>query len=169
MSDGADEGIGAERALKTILGGDPPPGPEEQESVEAMRARILAAPLDPHGSYDGCATACARIVLEALERWPVLTSVPTETIYLRDDDNKAVLVTSAGEIVSDFSADVHMVPISSSLYDVLKRIHPEGTTQHAVFEELTGFMWGWAVNAARRCAQVGVKLGPVPNPALLDD
>jgi hypothetical protein len=33
------------------------------------------------------------------------------------------------------------------------------------FEELglTGFQWGWAVNAARRC----VELPPIPNPAIL--
>lgn len=29
---------------------------------------------------------------------------------------------------------------------------------------LTGFQWGWALNAARRC----VELPPLPNPAIMD-
>lgn len=155
--------------METILGDEPAPTEAECETIEAMRARILATPYEAAQSYDGAAEACARIIIEALEQYPVLTSVPTETIYLRHDDERAVLVNSRGDVVEDFGAGVLMVPISTSLYDVLKILHPEGTPQCAVFMELTGFMWGWAMNAARRCARVpGVELGQVPNPAMLE-
>jgi hypothetical protein len=64
-NDGAKQGVGAERALHTILGGAPEPGDGERETVGQMRARILAAPINSD-SYDGTATACARLILEAV-------------------------------------------------------------------------------------------------------
>ena len=46
----------------------------------------------------------------------------------------------------------------------MKRVEPEWHAAHYdVFGEMTGFMWGWGVNAARRC----LDLLPVHNPAIL--
>lgn len=88
MSDGAHQGIGAERALKTILGGEPQPTEEERETVEEMRARILSTPIEST-SYDGAATACARLILEAWKKYPRLVEVPIEGRYLRDEEGGA--------------------------------------------------------------------------------
>lgn len=149
--DGADLGIGAERALKTIMGGEQPTD-EETETVEQMRARILSAPIEAGESYDGCATACARIILEAFEKYPQLQAVPTKNEYLKQSNGEWVGI------------DDRPIVLNVDLYDVLKKLHPEGTPEHAVFMGLTGFMWGWAVNAARRC----IGAGPVPNPAIVE-
>lgn len=46
-----------------------------------------------------------------------------------------------------------------SLYDELK---DRGVAIDAL--DLTGFMWGWAANAARYC----VELPPAPNPAIME-
>jgi hypothetical protein len=155
MSDGAHLGVGAERALKTILGGDPAPTEGECESVEAMRARILAAPIAAE-TYDGTATACARLILEACKAYPQLVEVPHEAEYLRDEDGRMV-------IIGEHPADQVIVQIRPGLHTVLKQVYAHRPDALAVFSALTGFMWGWAVNAALRC----IDRPAVPNPALL--
>jgi hypothetical protein len=150
MSDGAHQGYGAEAAVKAVFGSD---DPVELETVEEMRDRILAAPRpepEPEGegySYDGTATYLAKIVLTALLADPALASVPTEAVYAHDDESKMVWPA---------------VKIQPSLWDILKeRTSPE---DYAAVQGFTGFQWGWAVNAARRC----VELGPVANPAIIE-
>lgn len=49
MSDGANLGITAKRALDTILGGDPQPSEAERTTREETRQRVLAAPLPGEG------------------------------------------------------------------------------------------------------------------------
>lgn len=49
-------------------------------------------------------------------------------------------------------------PEEETLWEKAKQHFPEGN-----FSEATGFQVGWAVNAARRCAN----LPPVPNPAII--
>jgi len=153
--DGAHLGVGAERALKTILGGEPAPTEAESESVEAMRARILAAPIASE-TYDGVATACARLILEAWQRYPRLLEVPFETVYLTGDDGRMVLI-------GDHPADQSVVPLAPGLHSVLKSVYHGRPDALAVLSDLTGFMWGWAVNAALRC----IDQPPAPNPALI--
>lgn len=51
------------------------------------------------------------------------------------------------------------VKVRDGLYDVMKA---EGIDLAEL--ELTGFMWGWAVNAARKV----LGDGPVPNPAIVE-
>ena len=147
--DGADLGVGVERALGTVLGGKPQPSEEEKETVEQMRERILAAPIEC-ASYDGTATACARLILQAWEKYPNVRDVPSENEYLRGTDGKAVLDP--------------WVSTTKDLHSVLNGIYEKDEAATRVLGGLTGFMWGWAVNAARRCEG----LGPVRNPAIVE-
>jgi hypothetical protein len=93
-------------------------------------------PLD----YSECARRVARTILEYYLADPRRASIPTETVYQEPVDWSNPVVAERG------------------LYDVMKDDgYPLGDLG------LTGFQWGWAVNAARRC----VELPPAPNPAIL--
>jgi len=152
-SDGASMGVGAKRALGTILGGDGQPVEGERETRAQMSARLRSATLTPD-SYDGAATAYARIVLEAYEKYPQLRYLPVEGEYLKGADGKMVWFKGR---------ESQSVKVALSLHDVLKQIHAGDTVREAVFSGLTGFMVGWGVNAARYC----LDLDPQPNPALV--
>lgn len=143
-SDGAQQGASCNDALAAVMGGDQP---EKFETVEQMHARIRAAPIAAE-TYDGTATACARIILEAYEQWPELQALPAEARYLW---------------LPNIEAPVRHVQLTLGLHDVLKDIYSDRPEVLAVLRNLTGFMWGWAVNAARRC----LGLSEQPNPALL--
>lgn len=154
MSDGAHQGVDAERALGTILGGEGQPEESEKQTPEEMLASIQQAPLE-RKSYGGTSLACARIILEAYEKYPELRSHPTSTQYLRGKDGK--LVEKAGK-------DFGLIVLVHDLNHILKQLHPdESSPERQILSDLTGFMWGWAVNA------VGYALGepPKPNPALM--
>lgn len=152
MSDGAHQGVGAERALKTILGGEEQPSEEEQQTPAEMLDQIREASLTP-GSYGDAALACARLILETYEKYPTLRDQPTEGVYLKGQDGMLVI-----------AADKGLVPLVHSLHDILKRLHDEDSPEREILSGLTGFMWGWAVNA------VGYALGdpPKPNPAIAE-
>lgn len=72
-SDGAHQGIDAQRALETILGGKDPPGKDEEEMREQVRARILNA-ATPDGpspeTYGAAADAIAKAMLALLDKEP---------------------------------------------------------------------------------------------------
>lgn len=147
MSDGAQEGIGAERALDTILGGQPAPEIAEQASREEVEHRIRATPLDDRSGYGSCADAAARAVLEYLEADPERLNIPTENVYETDSTTGNVVFTSDG--------DLHLV--TSGLYERMKQ---DGVPLSDL--GLSGFQWGWAVN----CARWILDAPPVPNPAI---
>lgn len=148
--DGADMGVMADRALKTIFGAEQP-AQDEQLSPEEFERTIRESPMAA-SSYGGAASACARLILEALEKYPQLRDVPYEGRYLTEKDGNLV-----------YSPDGGLVLIQAGLHDALKRLHPDGEGA-TVLSGLTGFMWGWACNAVQNI------LGkpPVPNPAILD-
>ena len=152
MSDGAHHGIGAERALKTILGGEPAPTEAETETVEQMRARILSAPIEAT-SYAGAATACARLILEAWKKYPQLLEVPHKSVYLHSDDGQMFWRDT----------EPRCVVLIPGLHTALKALYADREDAQQVLRDLTGFMWGWAVNAALRC----IDQPPAPNPAIL--
>lgn len=152
--DGAHLGVKADRALGTILGGEEQPTEEDRstpaELLDEIREVNIAGPHD----YGSAALAMAKILLEAFERYPALREHPTENIYLRSDDGNLVFNSKGG-----------LVCLQHGLYDVLKDLHPdEDSPERRLMSDLTGFMWGWAVNA------VGFALGdpPKPNPAILE-
>ena len=151
--DGADLGIGAESALKVVFGGEPQ---EEQvtRTPAQLRAIIEAASDEPKGYGDG-ANAAAKIVLGFLERHPECQYMPADSRH--EWPKKA-----------DGSTDWDATPtvVEEGIYDAIKRLEPETYAKHRehIFGELTGFMWGWAVNAAKYC----LDLPPVPNPAIVE-
>ncbi len=152
MTDGAHLGVGADRAIETILGDKDSPSEEEQRTPEQMLDAIREA-LESPEDYGGCALSYARVLLEAYEAHPALRDHPTKTVYLEGQDGRAVFTDSGG-----------LVRLIPDIYDVLESLHPdEDCWQRKVMSDLTGFMVGWANNAVRYA------LGdpPVPNPAMI--
>lgn len=149
--DGAHLGYGMEAALKGALGGEEPP---TRLTVQDLRERIEAASDTPDG-YDACGNACAKVLLHFMLRHPEAANLPASADYEWPK-------SADGE--TDWTATPTVV--QEGVYDYLKRIEPETYHRHRehIFGELTGFMAGWAVNAARRC----LELPPVPNPAILE-
>ncbi len=147
--DGADLGFGAEAGMKAVMGGEQP---KKGMSPAEMRAYLEKAH-DP-SSYDGCANVCARIVLGVLERHPEAQSLPAD----RD-------VEWPKKADGSMDWDAPPIVLREGVYEFIQRVEPETYATHkaAVFSELTGFMWGWAVNAAR----YALELPPVPNPAIV--
>jgi len=148
VSDGAHLGVSADRALGTILGGEPSPGEEEQMGVVEFREWLELPDQEPH-DYGEAARRMARVILAYFLEDPRRATYPTESEY-------------------DFAADPDhgcqgMKPEFTNhvgLYEMMKR---DGRRTDD-FDGCSGFQWGWAVNAARRC----VELPPVPNPAIIE-
>jgi hypothetical protein len=159
MTDGAHLGVTADRAIQTILGGADQPTDDERLDPEAFRAMVLSAPTaaEFEASLDGkvdytdddygmCATVAARAILEAFLADPALAAMPTETVYDWDRDPDHGRMGMKPEFVVNRG-------LSAELRDRAVRL-PVG---------MSGFQWGWAVNAARFC----VELPPAPNPAVI--
>lgn len=155
-NDGASQGVLPERALGTILGGKDQPSDEESLSLQELREKIRTASLEPD-SYDGASLAIARVIVEAIEKYPCLRDVPMEGVYLTDTGGKMVMYETGG--------DVPCIVIRQGLYDILKQIHhDEQCPERAVMDGMTGFMWGWAYNAAARVLMMDQQ----PNPAIME-
>jgi hypothetical protein len=140
MSDGAHLGYGAEAAMKAVMGDK---SPVERETAGQMFERIMATSRDDANTYDGVATYMAKLIIVAFQADPALADQPIDNVYGRNLDGS-----------TDFDTVV-----TPGLWEVLRdRLDPADRCP-----DMTGFMWGWAVNAARRC----LELGPVPNPAII--
>lgn len=155
MSDGAHQGVMAERALGTILGGEEPPADDEGMTKQQMRDAIAAVDVTAMPqTYDEACMLTARLVLDFITGdLATRRLIPAETVY----DTECAAYKhwmSTGESPEDPSAIVK----ERGLYDVMK---DAGIDLSAL--GLTGFMWGWAVNAAR----YALNELPVPNPAIL--
>ena len=162
-SDGAHLGVSADRALKTIIGGDPEPEPDERRSPDEMRAWILSAPttdefrayMDAHegaytdADYGDCARVVARVILEAYLAEPSLASLPMDAEYDWEGDPDHGSQGMKPEFVRQH--DLAYVMRERGLYDGIRGLG------------ISGFQWGWAVNAARFCVEVE----PQPNPAIM--
>jgi hypothetical protein len=83
MSDGAHQGITPERALGTILGGEPAPDEGEGMSRKEMQDAILAVDLSVEPtSYDGASLHAARLIYDFIVEDPMVRRlIPTETEY----------------------------------------------------------------------------------------
>lgn len=110
---------------------------------EQMRQWIMACTVEQAVDYESTARYAAKLILVYLLDDPRRASIPSENVYEKDAEGRMAwpaVVTAPG------------------LYEVMKE---EGIAIDDL--DLTGFMWGWAVNAARRC----VELPPVANPAIV--
>jgi hypothetical protein len=149
MSDGAHLGVSADRALKTILGGEPSPSEDEQMDAETFRTWIKTA--DREDSYGECARLCARYLLEYLESHPEDSRLPLDAAYDYDRMNTD---KAWNKPISEWAPYL----TSEGLFDKVAAVNPRLKEM-----DLTGFMAGWAFNAARRC----LEMPPAANPALL--
>ena len=160
MGDGAHLGVSANRAIHTILGGEPQPTDDERMNPDEFRAWILSAPTvdEFQASLEGkvdytdedygeCARTTARVILEAFLADPHLAAMPTETDYDFDADPHHGAMGMDPEFVRAYGVD----------HELRKRElrYPPG---------ISGFQWGWALNAARHC----VELPPAANPAIIE-
>jgi hypothetical protein len=138
MSDGANHGITAGRALDTILGGEPPPKKDEGMTPAQMREFL------EHGTakdaYSDASRVTGAIILAFLDAHPNLRHLQADDVYHFPKDSKGEYeITALGLIGAMELAGVK------------------------IDDGLTGFMYGWAVNAAK----YALGAPPVANPALL--
>jgi len=153
MGDGAQANIDAGTAMRAIIGGGDIPDelPTDMTFAETIRAAELPEEWVSGGDgYAAYANYAALIVLRIYEKYPMTQGLSDEPEYLRDGD---------GTI--DWTRPI---ALNVTLYNVVKQLHTdENGPARRCLSALSGFQWGWAVNAARKI----VGLGPVPNPALL--
>ena len=146
--DGAHLGYGAEAAMRGVIGGEEPP---KRMDVTEMREYIMAAP-ESAGNYDDCARIAAKVVLGVLDTHPQAVNMPADSKHEwpKKPDGS-----------TDWDAEPTITELG--LYEFIRDSVPDA---YARLDDLglTGFQWGWAVNAARRCCE----LPPVPNPAILE-
>lgn len=154
--DGADLGVTADRALRTVLGGGGQPAEDEMSAPDVVRGRIMdslgrAEPRD----YGDAADMAAGMVLTYLDRNPEASSWPAER------GGEWVDIETGDLWVDDPQWDrmEYRAAPGPSLYDQVNAM-TEGRLSEL---RITGFQWGWAVNAAKYA------LGEpsVPNPAIL--
>jgi hypothetical protein len=152
MSDGANLGVSAERALSTILGGKPAPEADECDDAAAVRTRIIAAAArggEPTG-YGDCADMVAGMVLAFYQARPEAFDWPGSPAHHWELNGEPVsAVTEGAQYVKDG-------PDLSREVDAF-------TDGKLGALGITGFQWGWAVNAAR----FAESLPPEPNPAII--
>ena len=156
MTDGAHQGVSAKRALDTILGGAEQPGDDEQRNPDEMRVWLLAADGPPFADggegYEHAARYAGRLFLEAFLADPSLTTAPIDTLYDWEGDPDHGTRGMKPEFVRKLDLSARL---DREYPDVREKLRGLG---------LSGFQWGWAVNAARYC----VELGPEPNPAIIE-
>ena len=156
MSDGANLGIGPDRALHTILGGEPPPEEEEGLSREAMQEKIYAASQAEPASYEECGWICARIVLEYLEQHPDDIGLPPDDVY----DWERFRADGAG---SYSRAEMAKYLLAEGLFERI-RVRDAERAKQLDDLGLTDFLWGWGYNAAHHV----LALPTAPNPAIVE-
>jgi hypothetical protein len=157
--DGAHQGVGAQRAIDTILGGKPGPQDTKEKTMtpEAMREKLEKAVEMglPEGSYDDweeeqrsysydmAASIAGGRVLAWLDEHPKFKHVPAEPISDWEDREKYegyyIKYPGLGELMELTGVDID-----------------EGLG-------LSGFQYGWAVNAAK----YALGAPPSRNPALM--
>lgn len=148
--DGADLGVDAGTALSAVFGGDQP-SEKSHRSPDQMRAYLMeqTGPSD----YGGTAAYVGKLIFEALLEDPHRATYPMNTEY----DWDAIHATPDYDVET-----MRAHTITKSLDDHLREEKPELMAEIDALG-ITGFMWGWAVNAARYC----VELQPQPNPAIV--
>ena len=135
MSDGANQGVTAERALDTILGGGAPPTEEDKQTPGEVEARIRACPTpeewagQPPQDYGEAADYAAHAFLLIADEDP---GILTREERYPDDEH---------EILRGRVRD-----LDSVLYEAAKALWGEEPIRDL---GLSGFQAGWAANAVR--------------------
>lgn len=143
--DGAHEGLSARAGMELAIGGGEEP--KAQWTPAEMEAHLLAPDdLETVDDYSEAARRCARFILLTMRAHPEIQQAPTETVY----------------DWTDFHGEGIPPIVQAGWDDLLRAADPEGyaTATHG----LSGFMWGWAVNAARYV----LGLRRTKNPAIVE-
>jgi hypothetical protein len=125
MSDGAHLGITADRALNTILGGDPPPSEEETQTPSQVRERVMKAPKMMEGKavYKRFGKEAYCIAVDCLAR-----------AFLEIAEQDPSVLHEGGSDPTD------------PLWDEFTKRYPEGNDW---LGGVTGFQVGFAMNTVR--------------------
>lgn len=164
--DGADLGVSAGRALDTVVGGADQPGDDERARLEEFAARIRRTPLPGDGqpiherrdlgrdaySFAGDALAHAFLVLE--EEQPGI--LDKRLVYGDAPERFA----EADRRWWDENMKGTEQEANAAVWEAFCERWPDGDDW---IGGATGFMVGWAHNAARTINN----LPPVPNPAIV--
>src|SRR6266851_7556776 len=136
-ADGAHLGVSAERALETIVGGAPEPTENERMDADAFRTWIKTA--DREDSYGEAARLCARYLLEYLTAHPEDMRLPLADVH---DFNRM-----RAELGDRFATKDELTK-----YRTQEGLFDKAAAENPLLKsmDLTGFMAGWAFNAARR-------------------
>lgn len=167
MSDGARFGVSAGRALKTVLGGDPPPGDDERDTMQEMEARIRSRPLPGEGkkpwqmekdgeiddAYSYASEIIAHAFLVIADDWPEML---TERVKYTEED---LAKRYPGEDWWKQLVGTYQDP-TTVMWDEFTKRWPDGDDW---IGGASGFMVGWALNAARAIKNEP----PVQNPAIV--
>lgn len=164
MSDGANLGVSAGRALGTVLGGEPEPGPDERVTMAELEKRIRSRPLPGEGdkpyesdsddvdAYSIASEIIAHAFLVLADEDPTLLT--RREVYTEDDFKH-----HEGE---DWWQGLVGKPkdATDAIWQAFTQRWPKGNEW---IGGASGFMVGWAFNATRSITGEP----PAPNPAIL--
>ena len=153
--DGAHLNYTADQALTGELGGAQPT--QEERMTDEQFAEWIRSTPDTEDGYEGAARLAARYMLEWLTRHPLEQWRPLED----ELDWKKLKATGREEeiILNDWRAHRTEYVAVEGVWDRIKEDEPRLADLG-----LTGFMAGWAWNAARKV----LGLGPQKNPAIIE-
>lgn len=162
MSDGANLGVDAGRALKTILGGEPEPAEAERVSMEALEKRIRSRALPGEGVKPWEAVG--------EDGYSVASEVIAHCFLVLADEDPSLLTRQEFYTEADFKHHEgedwwqNLVgrpkEASEACWRAFTERWPNGDEW---IGGATGFMVGWAFNAARSIKGQP----PAPNPAIV--
>jgi hypothetical protein len=143
--DGAHLGVTAERAIETILGDREPPTEGEGMTSQQMREWLMTLP-----KLDEIETRFEKDE-EGFGPFELAYARGKQLDYSEGAGVAARAILEFWEANPDFDTSIDPYETIKSQNEGLKKLG------------LTGFMWGWAYNAARYCRDEP----PQPNPAIL--
>lgn len=154
--DGADIGFTAEDGMKAALGAeqDEMPTRTPLELLDEIRR-------DAGDTYSGCANRIALGILRVMEQRPETQQWPADpegTFFIKGTDDQA---TQEQLRTCDFNLLEYRRTDDRNLCEAFKATAT--SDELAAYGSCTGFMWGWAVNAAKYI----MGAPPVPNPAIM--
>jgi hypothetical protein len=163
MSDGANLGVSAGRALKTILGGDAPPEGAECVSMAELEQRIRSRPLPGEGTKPWEAD-------DKDDAYSVAAEIVAHAFLVLADEDPTLLTRQEFYTEDDFrhhEGEDWWHGLVGKPKDASEVIWRAFTDRWPNGDEwvggATGFMVGWAFNAARSIKGEP----PAPNPAIL--
>lgn len=131
--------------MKAVIAGEQPEKPPM--TAGEMKDWILSCEPSEAFDYDNTARYTAKLIMEWLMADPQRAQFPVENVYEYDAEGRLVFNDKGG-----------LNLVQKGWYD---RMKDDGIPLDQL--GLSGFMWGWAANAARRC----LELPEVPNPAIV--